>query len=34
VQAAVDFAETSPEPGLDTLFDHIYADEEMAGNHG
>jgi pyruvate dehydrogenase E1 component alpha subunit len=28
VQQAVDFAETSPEPGLDTLFDYVYAGDE------
>jgi pyruvate dehydrogenase E1 component alpha subunit len=27
VQKAVEFAEASPEPALDTLFDHIYAEE-------
>lgn len=27
VQEAVDFAETSPEPGVDTLFDFVYADK-------
>jgi pyruvate dehydrogenase E1 component alpha subunit len=27
VQEAVDFAETSPEPGIDTLFDFVYADK-------
>jgi pyruvate dehydrogenase E1 component alpha subunit len=26
VQAAVQFAESSPEPALETLFDNIYAD--------
>ena len=34
VQEAVDFAEASPEPALDTLFDHVYADEETGGRHG
>jgi pyruvate dehydrogenase E1 component alpha subunit len=27
VQKAVEFAEASPEPGLDTLFDHVYVEE-------
>ncbi len=27
VQNAIEFAEASPEPGLDTLFDHIYVEE-------
>lgn len=27
VQEAVDFAETSPEPGVETLFDFVYADK-------
>jgi len=27
VQKAIEFAEASPEPGLDTLFDHVYAEE-------
>jgi pyruvate dehydrogenase E1 component alpha subunit len=30
VQEAVDFAETSPEPGVDTLFDFVYADKPNA----
>jgi len=32
VKEAVVFAENSPEPGLDTLFDYMYASEEH--NHG
>jgi pyruvate dehydrogenase E1 component alpha subunit len=28
VQAAVEFAEASPEPAAETLFDHVYADGE------
>ncbi len=28
VKEAVEFAETSPEPGLDTLFDYVYAEKE------
>ena len=32
VKEAVVFAESSPEPGLDTLFDYMYASEEH--NHG
>jgi pyruvate dehydrogenase E1 component alpha subunit len=27
IQKAVEFAEASPEPGLDTLFDHVYVEE-------
>ena len=27
VQKAVEFAEASPEPGLDTLFDNVYVEE-------
>jgi pyruvate dehydrogenase E1 component alpha subunit len=27
VEKAVEFAEASPEPGLDTLFDHVYVEE-------
>jgi pyruvate dehydrogenase E1 component alpha subunit len=30
VQDAVDFAEASPEPGLDTLFDHVYKESPNA----
>jgi pyruvate dehydrogenase E1 component alpha subunit len=32
VKEAVAFAESSPEPGLDTLFDYMYSDGEH--NHG
>lgn len=32
VKEAVDFAESSPEPGLDTLFDYMYSEEGQ--NHG
>ncbi len=31
IQEAVEFAESSPEPALDTLFDHVYADPEKVG---
>jgi TPP-dependent pyruvate/acetoin dehydrogenase alpha subunit len=31
VEDAADFADHSPEPALDTLYDHVYASEDVNG---